>query len=338
MGILELTPSRRKDIESFEKALRALGLTKEQFMRKLKRLGVSLSDQRSKTNYLNKLLRDAGKPELQYKNVISSKPSKRLTTKGKVEVGMGGKPPGAVGAPENAKIWEDGRKVQKVAEKKFKNVTDQRKFFVDTMKKLYKNVPKKEILNLFKNVIKGIKSFSPIGLGADLYMQMIEKNPELLNILNNKIDPSQVPMARKGGMMDINEMTKPLGYDSGGFEDRMSMLRKAMTDTEATRKADMATGDPEMGKTSTFGTVTERNIEDVAWKIAKQQGDTSQENIDLIIRQLMALTPSMEQTMGEEMGYAIPKGLDALKDKASIMMGLKSDPMLRRDVGFERVK
>ena len=54
MGIFDITPSRRKDIESFEKALRALGLTKKQFMRKLKRLGLNPSDQRSKTNFLNK--------------------------------------------------------------------------------------------------------------------------------------------------------------------------------------------------------------------------------------------------------------------------------------------
>ena len=140
-------------------------------------------------------------------------------------------------------------------------------------------------------------------------------------------------------MTNIYEMTRPLkSYAHGGFEDRMSMLRKTMTNTEATRRADMATGDPERERTSTFGTVTENNIRDVALTIARQQGDMSEENINLIMRQLMAITPSLEQTMGEEMGYAVPKGLDALKDKASIMMGLKSDPMLRRDVGFERVR
>ena len=142
----------------------------------------------------------------------------------------------------------------------------------------------------------------------------------------------------KGGMMDIDYMTRPLGYADGGFEDRMSMLRKAMTDTEATRRADMETGDPERERTSTFGTVTEDNIRDVAVTIARQQGDTSEENINLIIRQLMALTPSMEQTMGEEMGWEVPKGLRSLADKAKVMLGQKSDPMLRRDVGFERVR
>ena len=93
MGIFDITPSIRLDTEAFNKALDALGMSKTQFNRKLKRLGVDPSDQRSKTNYLNKLLKDAGKPELQYQNVVSSKPSKRLTTKGKVEVGMGGQDP-----------------------------------------------------------------------------------------------------------------------------------------------------------------------------------------------------------------------------------------------------
>ena len=151
---------------------------------------------------------------------------------------------------------------------------------------------------------------------------------------------SQEPLTYKGGgMADIYEMTRPLKkYAHGGFEDRMSMLRKEMTDTEAKRRADMETGDPEMGRTSTFGTVTENNIRDVARKIARQQGDTSEENINSIIRQLMALTPSLEQTVGEETGYAAPKGLRSLVDKAKVMLGQKSDPMLRRDVGFERVE
>ncbi len=139
-------------------------------------------------------------------------------------------------------------------------------------------------------------------------------------------------------MADIYDMTKPLGYASGGFEDRMSMLRKEMMDTEAQRRADMATGDPEMESSSTYGTITEDNILDVAMKIARQQRDTSEENINSIINQLMALTPSMEQTMRKELTPVSTKGLKYLFDKMNIMAGRKSDPMLRRDVGFERVE
>ena len=210
MGIFELTPSIRADTEAFNKALKELGWTRRQYNNKIKRLGISLSDKTSTKNFLNDALKKIGS-SFRYKNIMQA-PTKIAT-----ETRMGGVEPGRAGAPANEKICRDGAKIQKAAEKKFKNVTDQRKFFVDQMKKIYKIVPKSQILHIFKNILRGVKSFSPIGLGADLYMQMIEKNPELLNILNNKIDPSQVPMARKGGMMDINEMTRPLkGYNLGG--------------------------------------------------------------------------------------------------------------------------
>ena len=312
MGIFDITPSIRLDTEAFNKALNELGLTKTQFNRKLKKLGVSLSDQRSKTNFLNKLLREAGKPELQYKNVISSKPSKRLTTKGKVEVGMGGTTPGAVGAPENAKIWKDGAKIQKTAIKKFPNsVTKQRKYFVDMMKKIYGKVSKKKILNLFKNTVKGIKSFSPIGIATGIGTGLLE---EMVSGLGKE---EQVPEKNKGGMMDINEMTRPIGYAHGGFENRMEMLNESMRDDENQ-------------------TMREPDITSIAFKIAQQQGNTSEENINRIIRQLMALMPSVNQTMKDELTPLMSKGLAGLFDKIGVMTGQQSDPMLRRDVGFER--
>jgi hypothetical protein len=40
MGIFDITPSIRLDTEAFNKALDALGMSKTQFNRKLKRLGV----------------------------------------------------------------------------------------------------------------------------------------------------------------------------------------------------------------------------------------------------------------------------------------------------------
>ena len=312
MGILELTPSIRADTEAFEKALKELGWSKDQYHRKIKRAGLSLADKTSTKNFLNHHLKKIGS-SFQYKNILQA-PTKIAT-----ETGMGGVEPGKAGAPANEKIWRDGAKVQKVAEKKFKNLTDQRKYFVETMKKLYKNVPKSKILHIFKNILRGVKSFSPIGLSTELMMQMMEKNPELLNILNNKIDPSQVPMARKGGMMDINEMTRPLGYANGGFEDRMSMLRESMMDTENQK-------------------MREPDITSVAMTIAQQEGDTSEENINLIIRQLEALMPSLTKTMEKELTPLSTQGLKYLFDKMNIATGRKSDPRLNRSVGFGRVE
>ena len=318
MGIFDITPSIRLDTEAFNNALKELNLSKAEFNSQLRKAGVSLSDQRSKTNYLNRLLKDAGKPELRYKNVISSKPSEVLTKKGTVEVGMGGKRPGSLGAPENEKIWSDGTKIQKRAERLFKTVKEQRKYFVDTMQKVYKNIPKKQILELFKNVVKGIKTASPMGMMQELAMDMLEKNPELLSIMPGNTN-AQPLTYNKGGMMDINEMIKPIGYAEGGFENRMEMLKDSMRDDENKR-------------------MVQPDVTSVALKIAQQQGDTSETNINKIIRQLMAMVPSVNQTMKDELTPTMSKGITGLLDKIGVMMGQTSDPKLNRNVGFSRVR
>ena len=318
MGIFDKTPSIRIETEAFNNALKELNLTNTQFNRKLTKLGLSLGDPSSKTNYLNKLLRDAGKSELQYKNVIS-KNRPNLTTKGKVEVGMGGVEPGKKGAPNNAKIWKDGTKVQKTAIKKFPDsVTKQRKYFVDTMKKIYGSIPKKKILELFKNTIKGIKNFSPMGIMQELSMDMIEKNPGLLSMMPGNTEPMTF---NEGGIMDINEMTRPLGMQQGGdpVKERMLMLRDSMRDDENQR-------------------MREPDVTSVALTIAKQQGDTSEENINKIISQLMAMVPSVNQTTKDELTPTMSKGITSLLDKLGVMMGQKSDPNLNRNVGFSRVR
>ena len=147
-----------------------------------------------------------------------------------------------------------------------------------------------------------------------------------------------IEQKNQGGMMNIDYMTRPLGYANGGFEDRMERLEREMMDMEMERRQDMATGDPEMERDSTYGTITDDNIINIALQIAREQGNTSDENINLIIDQLSAITPSFEETMRKETGYIVPKGLSSLKEKLDVFLGLRSDPMLRRDVGFERVK
>ena len=319
MGIFDITPSIRLDTEAFNNALKELNLSKAEFNSQLRKAGVSLSNQRSKTNYLNKLLKDAGLGT-SYKNVISSKPSEVLTKKGTVEVGMGGERPGQRGAPNNAKIWSDGTKVQKRAEKLFKTVKEQRKYFVDTMQKVYKNIPKKQILELFKNVVKGIKTASPMGIMQELTMDMIEQNPEIMTLMPGYLN-TEPQVYNKGGMMNINEMIKPLGMQEGGdpLKERMEMLKDSMRDDENKR-------------------MRAPDVTSVALKIAQQQGDTSEENINKIIRQLMAMVPSVNQTMKDELTPTMSKGITGLLDKIGVMMGQKSDPKLNRNVGFSRVR
>jgi len=339
MGIFDQTPSIRKDTEFFNKALKELGWTFKQYNNKLRKIGIDLGDNVSKKNFLNKSLRDIGS-KLQYKNIITA--PKKINT----EIRMGGNKPGTVGAPENAKIWEDGSKVQEQAEKKFKNKTDQRKFFVDKMKKIYKGTSKKEILRLFRNVgLKGLGFFAllddEIGIlagdaGAAEEDEMFAKRDsekiktdmmkksgitqEMVDkIANTKFDLLK-PM-NKGGMMNIDYMTRPLGMQEGGdpIQERMAMLRESMRDDE---NQSMRAPD----------------ITSVALQIAKQQGDSSEDNINLIINQLQALMPSLKKTMQKELTPMSTQGLKYLFDKMNIMTGISSDPQLNRNVGFGRVE
>ena len=328
MGIFELTPSTRLDTEAFNKALNELGWSKQQYANKIKRAGISFNDKTSTKNFLNHHLEKIGS-KFRYKNILQA-PIKIAT-----EIGMGGVEPGKKGAPNNAKIWSDGAKIQKVAEKKFKNVTDQRKFFVDSMKKLYKNIPKKQILHIFKNIVKGIKNFSPMGIMQELSMDMIEKNPEIMNLMpgNKNAEPQ---FYNKGGIMDINEMTRPIGMFLGGdpVQERKDMMLKAMTRKEGERRVDMETGDPEMERMSTYGEMPESDIIQLALQIARQQGDTSEENIRKIMMQLSQTLPSLQQDMADERRSPISSGVASLID----MLGMNRRTNLDRNVSANRTR
>ena len=124
-----------------------------------------------------------------------------------------------------------------------------------------------------------------------------------------------------GGMMNMDEMIRPLGMRQGGdpVQERMLMLRDSMRDDENQR-------------------MREPDVTSVALTIAKQQGDTSEDNINMIIRQLMAMVPSVNKTAKDELTPTMNKGIQSLLNKISVMMGKKSDPQLNRNVGFERVE
>ena len=82
----------------------------------------------------------------------------------------------------------------------------------------------------------------------------------------------------------------------------------------------------------------EPDVVSIALQIAKSQGDTSQENVDSIIRQLDALIPSVMQTTEKQTTPAMNQGIQALLEKIKVMSGQQSDPMMNRSVGFGRVK
>ncbi|MDC2975882.1 cytochrome P450 [bacterium] len=143
----------------------------------------------------------------------------------------------------------------------------------------------------------------------DEVIKMFFSDPKL--VLDNKAG---------GGMMNINDMITPISMRNGGdpIQERISMLRESMRDDEAQ-------------------TMRGANITGVAFRIAQDQGDTSEENIRLITNQLMALVPSLMKTVADETTPLFSKGVTSLLDKAKVLFGLKSDPKLRRDVGFSRV-
>ena len=102
-------------------------------------------------------------------------------------------------------------------------------------------------------------------------------------------------------------------------KERMEMLKDSMRDDENKR-------------------MVQPDVTSVALKIAQQQGDTSEASINKIIRQLMAMVPSVNQTMKDELTPLMSKGITGLLDKIGVMMGQKSDPKLNRNVGFSRVR
>tara|TARA_Y100001963_G_scaffold44875_1_gene63046 strand:+ start:91 stop:594 length:504 start_codon:yes stop_codon:yes gene_type:complete len=136
--------------------------------------------------------------------------------------------------------------------------------------------------------------------------------------LQSPISEQDLRKKADGGMMDINQMLMPIGYREGGFENRLSMLRESMRDdANKTMRGPDVTG--------------------VAVRIAQQQGDTSEDNVNLIIKQLNALLPSLTKTEDDRLTPVLNKGIRSLLDKLSVMFDQKSNPKERRDVGFGRV-
>jgi len=139
-----------------------------------------------------------------------------------------------------------------------------------------------------------------------------------------------------GGMMDINEMTRPVSMRNGGdpVQERKDLMLKAMTRKEGERRADMNTGNPEMERMSTYGEMPQSDLIKIALQIAGQQGDTSEENVRKIVMQLSQTLPSLQQDMANERTSPISSGLASLMD----MLGLNRKTNLDRDVSAARTK
>ena len=315
--------------------------------------GGDLGDAANKTKFLNAYL---PKEEAPYRNIITDR------IKSKYEMLSGGARPGTVGAPENKVYWQAATAAEKEAIDKFPKDTklDKQKRLT-YVKKYLKNagVPAKWLLNnLPKMGLYTAGAATPISAlaSAMLYagtskpaMGALPEEP-LKNQILRGIDfgaPSanaqlleqmsqDATMKAGGGMMNMNEIIRPIGMQNGGdpVQERKNEMLKAMTRKEGERRADMNTGNPEMERMSTYGEMPESDIIQLAGQIAMQQGDTSEENIRKIIMQLSQTLPSLQQDMSDERRSPISSGVASLMN----MLGLNKKTKLDRDVSAARTK
>jgi uncharacterized protein with PIN domain len=142
---------------------------------------------------------------------------------------------------------------------------------------------------------------------------------------------------------DINQMTRPVSSAVVDFiNDKEAMIR-AFSEAKASKSNRVSDMDRmEMLQASMRDDENQRmrspDIVSVALQIARSQGDTSEDNINLIIRQLQSLVPSVTQTTEKETTPTMSQGIQGLLEKLGVMTGQQSDPMVNRSVGFGRVR
>ena len=139
---------------------------------------------------------------------------------------------------------------------------------------------------------------------------------------------------------DINQMTRPLSVADNDKEIMIKAYNAAKTSNPDGRISDpermmmlRASMRDDVNKT-----MRQPDVVSIALQIAKSQGDTSEDNVNFIIRQLDALVPSVMQTTEKQTTPAMNQGIQSLLEKIKVMSGQQSDPMMNRSVGFGRVK
>ena len=142
---------------------------------------------------------------------------------------------------------------------------------------------------------------------------------------------------------DINQMTRPVSSAVVDFTNDKEAMIKAFNEAKASKSNRVSDMDRmEMLQASMRDDENQRmrspDIVSVALQIARSQGDTSEDNINLIIRQLQSLVPSVTQTTEKETTPTMSQGIQGLLEKLGVMTGQQSDPMMNRSVGFGRVR
>ena len=328
----------------------------KKFNKAAERAGIDVSDRSQKnlqkiTKFLNEKSGGA------YKNVARFSGKSLAENAASQSKGFLGEYAEQYSAATKEEFWNDAKKLQR-------KVNPEKISSLDKVKKIAKGlkvkwaVPIGVTTTLLSKMGFG-KALSAVGGPPGMAVGMALDAPMLVDaaktVKEDVIDPVVIePAAKKmvegenilqqffktkmnlGGMMDINEMTRPISMQNGGdpVQERKDMMLKAMTRKEGQRRADMNTGNPEMERMSTYGEMPESDIIQLAGQIAMRQGDTSEENIRKIIMQLSQTLPSLQQDMSDERRSPITSGIVSLMN----MLGLNRRTNLDRDVSAARTR
>ncbi len=320
-----------------------------EFNEAFKAAGGDLGDAANKTRFLNSYL---PKEEAPYRNIITD----RIKTK--YEMLSGGARPGTVGAPENKVYWQAASAAEKEAMEKFpkdtkvnkqKRLTYVKKYLKDAgvpAKWLLNNLPKMGLYAtagaaapisalasamIYAGTSKPAMGELPKESLKDKVLRDIDFSAPSANAqLLEKLSQDAV-MKAGGGMMNINDMIKPLGYKEGTKDgtlvgDRekeiISLLEQQMMKTEQERRADMK-GDPEAERMSTYGKVTDNDLNAVALMLARQQGQSSEEDILRIRSMLESLAPIVEGDIKDRTTPTLNKLIKGIGEGISGLFGTK---------------
>jgi len=129
--------------------------------------------------------------------------------------------------------------------------------------------------------------------------------------LQSSISEIDLQKMNEGGMMTMENMTMPIGYQEGGpvprsrqqsvmeeeamqqamqNKQRRAQLEQAMMDAEENRLSKIDPNDPESESMSTYGQISDADRLKVAMMIAREQGNISEENIFKILNELMSVS------------------------------------------------
>jgi hypothetical protein len=319
------------------------------FNEAFKAAGGDLGDADNKTRFLNSYL---PKEEAPYRNIITDR------IKSKYEILSGGATPGTKGAPENKVYWQAASAAEKEAMEKFpkdtkvnkqKRLTYVKKYLKDAgvpAKWLLNNLPKMGLYAtagaaapisalasamIYAGTSKPAMGELPKESLKDKVLRDIDFSAPSANAqLLEKLSQDAV-MKAGGGMMNINDMIKPLGYKEGTKDgtlvgDRekeiISLLEQQMMKTEQERRADMK-GDPEAERMSTYGKVTDNDLNAVALMLARQQGQSSEEDILRIRSMLESLAPIVEGDIKDRTTPTLNKLIKGIGEGISGLFGTK---------------